>query len=141
MYREGPPVSTSFIRSRDRRSQSGAAALEFGLIAGTILIPLLLGVIQYGWYFYVAQTTGGAATHVTRRLSVGDCWGSGQALTFVKSEVASKPSKTTLAMTPTSNASAVIGNTQLTVTVTSNGNLIGLFPLPNGGTISRSVRR
>ena len=85
-------MSTSFIRSRDRRSQSGAAALEFGLIVGTILIPLLLGVIQYGWYFYVAQTTGGAATHVTRRLSVGDCWGSGQALTFVKNEVASNPS-------------------------------------------------
>ena len=97
-------------------------------------------MIQYGWYFYVAQTTGGAATHVTRRLAVGDCWGSGQALTFVKYEVASKPSQTTLAMTPTSNASAVIGTTQLTVTVTSNGNLIGLFPLPNGGTISRSVK-
>ena len=87
MYREGPPVSTSFIRSRDRQSRrikrGGAQGAGTGP-AGTILIPLLLGVIQYGWYFYVAQTTGGAATHVTRRLSVGDCWGSGQALTFVK---------------------------------------------------------
>lgn len=133
-------MSTSFIRSRDRRSESGAAALEFGLIVGTILIPLLLGVIQYGWYFYVAQTTGGAATHVTRRLSVGDCWGSGQALTFVKNEVASNPAMTTVAVTPTSNASAVIGTTQLSVTVTSNGNLISLFPLPNGGTITRTVK-
>ena len=42
-------------------------------------------------------------------------------------------------MTPTSNASAVIGTTQLTVTVTSNGNLIGFFPMPNGGTITRTV--
>ena len=133
-------MSTSFSRSRDRQSQSGAAALEFGLIVGTLLIPLLLGVIQYGWYFYVAQTTGGAATHVTRRLSVGDCWGSNQALTFVKSEVASNPAFTTAAVTPTSNASAVIGTTQLSVTVTSNGNLIGLFPLPNGGTITRTVK-
>lgn len=124
---------------RDRRGQSGAAALEFGLIVGTILIPLLLGVIQYGWYFYVAQTTGGAATHVTRRLAVGDCWGSGQALAFVKNEVASKPSQTTLAMTPTSNSTAVIGATQLTVTVTSDGDLIGFLPMPSGGTITRSV--
>ena len=77
-------MSTSIHQVSGPRSESGAAALEFGLIVGTILIPLLLGVIQYGWYFYVAQTTGGAATHVTRRLAVGDCWGSGQALTFVK---------------------------------------------------------
>ncbi len=126
---------------RNRREQRGAAALEFGLIVGTVLIPLLLGVIQYGWYFYVAQTTGGAATHVTRRLAVGDCWGSGQALAFVKNEVASNPAETTLVMTPTSNSSppAVIGTTQLTVTVTSDGDLIGFLPMPNGGTITRSV--
>jgi Flp pilus assembly protein TadG len=128
-----------FRGSRGTRTQSGAAALEFGLIVGTILIPLLLGVIQYGWYFYVAQTTGGAATHVTRRLAVGDCWGSGQALAFVKNEVASDPSDTTLAMTPTSSSGAVIGTTQLTVTVTSNGDLVGFMPMPNGGTITRSV--
>jgi Flp pilus assembly protein TadG len=114
--------------------------LEFGLIVGTIFIPLLLGLIQYGWYFYVAQTTGGAATHVARRLAVGDCWGSGQALAFVKNEVASKPSTTTLSMTPTSNSSAVIGTTQLSVTVTSDGDLIGFIPMPNSGTITRTVK-
>jgi Flp pilus assembly protein TadG len=127
-------------RLRARREQRGAAALEFGLIVGTIFIPLLLGVIQYGWYFHVAQTTGGAATHVARRLAVGDCWGSGQAVAFVKSEVASDPNQTTLAMTPTSNSSAVIGSTQLTVTVTSDGDLIGFIPMPNGGTITRTVK-
>jgi Flp pilus assembly protein TadG len=125
---------------RARRGQSGAAALEFGLIAGTIFLPLLLGLIQYGWYFYVAQTTGGAATHVARRLAVGDCWGSGEALTFVKNEVASDPNLTTLAFTPTSNSSAVIGTTQLTVTVTADGDLIGFVPMPNSGTITRSVK-
>jgi Flp pilus assembly protein TadG len=124
---------------RNRREQRGAAALEFGLIVGTILIPLLIGVIQYGWYFYVAQTTGGAASHVTRRLAVGDCWGSGQALAFVKNEVGSNPAQTTLVMTPTSNSAAVIGTTQLTVTVTSDGDLIGFLPMPNGGTITRTV--
>jgi Flp pilus assembly protein TadG len=128
-----------FRRGGARRGQDGAAALEFGLIAGTILIPLLIGVIQYGWYFYVAQTTGGAASHVARRLAVGDCWGSGQALTFVQNEVASKPSATTLTKTPGSNSGAVIGTTQLTVTVTSSGDLIGFIPMPNGGTITRTV--
>jgi Flp pilus assembly protein TadG len=126
-------------RHRAPRAERGAAALEFGLIVGTIFIPLLLGVIQYGWYFYVAQTTGGAATHVARRMAVGDCWGSGQALTFVKNEVASDPDYTALSVTPTSNASAAIGTTQLTVTVTSDGDLIGFLPMPNDGTITRTV--
>ena len=122
-----------------RRREDGAAAVEFGLIAGTILIPLLLGVIQYGWYFYVAQTTGGAASHVARRLAVGDCWTGTAASTFVKNEVASDPSLTTFAVVPASNSSAVIGTTQLTVTVTADGDLIGFFPMPNGGTITRTV--
>src|SRR5262245_34883332 len=104
------------IRVGGRRTESGAAALEFGLIVGAILIPLLLGVIQYGWYFYVAQTTGGAATHVSRRLAVGDCWGTNEASNLVKAEVASAPATTTFAKTPASNAAAVAGTTQLTVT-------------------------
>ena len=126
-------------RCRGNKTESGAAALEFGLIVGTILIPLLLGVVQYGWYFYVAQTTGGAATHVTRRLAVGDCWGSGEALAFVKNEVASDPNQTALALTPATNSGAEIGATQLNVTVTSDGDLMGFLPMPHGGTITRSV--
>ena len=122
-----------------RRDQSGAAAVEFGLIAGLVLVPLLLGIISHGWYFYVAQTTGGAASHVARRLAVGDCWAGTAATTFVKNEVASNPATTTFAKTPASNAGAVIGTTQLTVTVTADGDLIGLFPMPNGGTITRTV--
>jgi Flp pilus assembly protein TadG len=109
------------------------------MIVSTILLPLLLGVVQYGWYFYVAQTTGGAATHVARRLAVGDCWGSGQALKFVKDEVASDQDLTTLTMSPASNAGAEIGATQLTVTVTADGDLIGFVPMPHGGTVTRSV--
>jgi Flp pilus assembly protein TadG len=124
---------------RARREQRGAVALEFGLIFAFIFVPLLLGLIQYGWYFYVAQTTGGAASHVARRLAVGDCWGPGQALNFVKGEVASDADQTTLDINPTSNSGAVIGTTQLTVTVTSDGDLIGFIPMPNGGTITRTV--
>jgi Flp pilus assembly protein TadG len=138
-------VNTSRTRSGARKSQSGAAALEFGLIVGTVLIPLVLGIIQYGWYFYVAQTTGGAATHVARRMAVGDCWGSGQALSFVQNEVASAQATFAVDVSPpaptsTTNTTAVIGSTQLTVTVTSKGDLVGFLPMPNGGTVSRTVR-
>jgi len=123
-----------------RRDQRGAAALEFGIIAGFVFIPLVLGIIQYGWYFYVAQTTGGATSHVARRLAVGDCWGSGEALTFVRNEVGSNPANTTLVMDPTTNTDAEIGIDQISVTVTSNANVIGFWPMPNGGTITRTVK-
>jgi Flp pilus assembly protein TadG len=131
-------MRTTIATSR-RRTESGAAALEFGLIAGTILLPLLIGLVQYGWYFYVAQTTGGAASHVARRMAVGDCWGSGQALAQAKAEVASDPAYTTLAVTPSTNSGALVGTTQLTVTVTSDGDVVGFLPMPHGGTITRTV--
>jgi Flp pilus assembly protein TadG len=126
-------------RLHARRHEDGAAALEFGLIAGLLFIPLLVGLMQYGWYFYVSQTTGAAATHVARRMAVGDCWGSGEALAKARAEVASSPSGTNLLHTPSSNSGAVIGTTQLTVTVTANAEIIGLFPMPDGGTVTRTA--
>jgi Flp pilus assembly protein TadG len=126
-------------RLRARRDEDGAAALEFGLISGLLFIPLLVGLMQYGWYFYVSQTTGAAATHVARRMAVGDCWGSGEAEAKAKAEVASNPSGTNVSHTPSSNSGAVIGSTQVTVTVSANGEIIGLFPMPNGGTITRTA--
>jgi hypothetical protein len=36
--------------SRRRRTESGAAAVEFGLVA-LVLIPLLMGILQYGLLF------------------------------------------------------------------------------------------
>jgi Flp pilus assembly protein TadG len=123
-----------------RRDQRGAAALEFGLIAGLIFIPLVLGIIQYGWYFYVAQTTGGAASHVARRLAVGDCWTGTEAADFVKAEVGSNPNGTTLVKDPTANTAAEIGITQVTVTVTADAGVIGFWPMPNNGVVTREVK-
>ena len=128
------------IRLRARRRESGAAALEFGLIAGFVFIPLVLGIIQYGWYFYVAQTTGGATTHVARRMAVGDCWGSGEATTFIGNEVQSTSAQPSVVFTPATNGTAKIGETQLTVTVTTHANILGFWPMPNGGTITRTVK-
>ncbi len=126
---------------RERREQRGAAALEFGLIACFIFLPLVLGIIQYGWYFYVSQTTGGATSHIARRMAVGDCWGTNEASTFVSSEVGSTgATQPSVSFTPTSNAAATIGTTQLSVTVTTHANVIGFWPMPNGGTITRTVQ-
>ena len=59
-------------RKRDRR---GAAAVEFALVM-LPLLTLLLGAIQFGWFFYTSQSTSSAARETARRLVVGDCTGS-----------------------------------------------------------------
>ena len=46
-----------------RRSQSGAAVVEFALIAVFAFLPLLLGIVEFGRLFYVANTV----QEVTRR--------------------------------------------------------------------------
>jgi Flp pilus assembly protein TadG len=117
-----------------RRDEHGAAAVEFALI----MIPfavMLFGLIEYGWYFYVGQNTSGAASNVARKLEVGDCWGSGQAKTFAKNQSAEITTLTTL---PSVTKSPVPG-TAFTVTVTANANILSFIPVPNGGTITRTV--
>jgi Flp pilus assembly protein TadG len=117
-----------------RRDDNGAAAVEFALI----MIPfavMLLGLIEYGWYFYVAQNTSGAASTVARKLEVGDCWASGQAKTFAKNQSAEI---TTLTTSPSVTAAPAVG-TAFTVTVTANAKIMSFIPVPNGGTITRTV--
>jgi Flp pilus assembly protein TadG len=46
-----------------RHSQSGAAAVEFALIAVFAFLPLLLGIVEFGRLFYVVNTV----QEVTRR--------------------------------------------------------------------------
>ena len=52
--------------------ERGAVAVEFALDPPPLL-TLVLGSMQYGWYFYTAQSTSSAARETARRLSVGDC--------------------------------------------------------------------
>lgn len=55
-----------------RRPERGASAVEFALV----LIPLLIivfGLIQYGMYFYSAQTGSNTVNSAARQLSVGNC--------------------------------------------------------------------
>jgi len=68
-----------------RRDNRGAAAVEFALVL-LPLITILLGTIQYGYYFFAAQSTSSAAREVTRRLIVGDCQDAGQRDAFANGQ-------------------------------------------------------
>jgi Flp pilus assembly protein TadG len=121
-------------RFRRRRDECGASAVEFALIMIPFFV-LIMGLIEYGWYFYVAQNTSGAASTVARKMEVGDCWGSGQAQTFTHNQSAQVTSVTnslgaTAPPTP---------GTAFTVTVTADAKLMSFLPVPNDGTITRTV--
>src|SRR4051812_4849868 len=75
--RPSRPASPS-RRERDRR---GAAAVEFALVM-LPLLTLTLGIIQYGWWFYTAQSASSGGREAARRLSVGDCQTGTQARDF-----------------------------------------------------------
>ena len=59
------------LRTRATRGERGAAAVEFALIV-PILLLLVLGMIQYGLYFWSAQGGSSAAREAARRAAVGD---------------------------------------------------------------------
>lgn len=63
------------LRRRKRDGQRGAAALEFAL-AMFFLAPLLMGMMQYGYYFYIAVNVLEAQHQgliAASRTAVGDC--------------------------------------------------------------------
>lgn len=121
---------------RNNDDEDGATAVEFALIMIPFII-LTFGMVQYGWYFYVAQTAGGAASSVARRLQVGDCWGTDQAFDLAKNQ---SNYVTDVTMTPTTLTGATPGTTQISVTVEADGRILGIIPMPNDGVVTRTVK-
>jgi len=120
---------TSILHRRDER---GAEAVEFALIAIPFLL-LILGIIQYGFYFWTAETTNSAARETARRMVVGDCWTQGQIDAFARHNA---PMTTSVSASPMPTSSTPVGTT-IRVTVTSSANLLGIIPVPNDGVITR----
>ena len=64
-------IGLGVCRPDRRRGDRGAIAVEFALIM-PIFILLVLGVIQYGMYFWAAQGASTAVREAARRAAVGD---------------------------------------------------------------------
>jgi Flp pilus assembly protein TadG len=136
--------TSRFRLPRDGRSQRGASAVEFALIS-IPLLTLLLGLLQYGWYFFAAQSASSGAREATRQLVVGDCTTGSEAESFARTQA--NLSDLTLAFgEPGADAVTVdnagtlpdIGDT-LRVRVNVDGGIIGFLPMPNSGQIVRVV--
>jgi Flp pilus assembly protein TadG len=65
-----------------RRDEGGATAVEFALVLVPMLV-IVFGLIQYGFYFYSAQTGSNTVNASARQLSVGNCQAAGALQSFV----------------------------------------------------------
>ena len=137
-------------RLRDRRNQSGAAAVEFALV----LLPMLylvFGLIQYGFYFYSMQSGSAAVNHALRRIAVGNCTTTSQVQSLLYSDLgaattASSASGVTTTVTymkadgsATTPAPGEIGGS---VTLTATFPVVNMhfpfIPIPNNGDVTRT---
>jgi Flp pilus assembly protein TadG len=120
-----------------RKHERGATTVEFALVSIPAIV-LLLGSMQYGYYFYVAEQTSGAASTVARKLAVGDCWEASpdKALEFARNASAQVD---TVTKNPSSISATTPRGTAITVTVTAEADIVGFIPMPDGGTITRKV--
>jgi Flp pilus assembly protein TadG len=133
-----------------RRDQQGAAAVEFALIM-PILLVLLFGIIQYGWYFYAMQAGSSAVGDAARRVAVGNCTSTAQAQTLIYNKLgpattasSSSGVTTTVTYTNTDGSADVspghIGGAVLVTATFPTLNLhFPLIPVPGNGTVTRST--
>jgi len=108
-----------------KRSERGAAALEFGLIA-PILFLLLFGIIQFGLWFWSWQIGAQAAREVARVAAVDPCNESKLQSTGTD-RLAGAPSAGTTAITVDRPTPLKIGE-DITVHVSFRTVDLGLFP-------------
>lgn len=134
-------------RAHRRRGESGASAVELALIL-PLLVLLLFGTMQYGFYFWARSSASAAAREGARESSVGEYATCSALQAFVQGQVGSARGGNTVTTTRTFTKGA--GNTgpaaqvgdAMTITVAFSSLDIGLIPLPASGLVTvRAVSR
>jgi Flp pilus assembly protein TadG len=108
-----------------RRSEDGAAAVEFALIA-PLFIVLVFAIVEFSFYLWTAEATNSAARETARRIVVGDCWTGYQ-------DFAEDHGTRVTGTTVSPNPSSLEVGDPITVTVTASSSIgVGLtFGVPS----------
>jgi Flp pilus assembly protein TadG len=140
------------MRRRRERNEDGASAVEFALI----LIPLLLvifGLVQYGLYFYSAQSGSNAVNAAVRQLAVGNCQGANQLRDYVDKQLGAAstdahatisqefftPGSPPVSVGSTVTTAALGGTVKLTVEFHSMNMHFPLVPFLSDAKVSRTA--
>jgi Flp pilus assembly protein TadG len=138
------------MRRRRRRDDRGAAAVEFALVVIPVF-AVLFGLIQYGMYFYSAQTGSNTVNAAVRQLSVGNCRSDADLNTFVTDQLGAASSGTVVinrdytnpdGSTPASPEPANVkvgGTVTLTITFPTLNMHFPFVPFLSDPTVSRQV--
>ncbi|RNM15838.1 pilus assembly protein [Nocardioides pocheonensis] len=118
---------------RARRSERGAMAVEFALVF-PIVFAVMLGVIQYGVYFWGRSTAAASARESARQLAVGTDWTCSHDQAVANTNRAGKNVVVTRTYLNDDNA-AKIGDL-VQVTVTAKTLAPSLLPVPDSGAIT-----
>jgi Flp pilus assembly protein TadG len=136
---------------RRRRTERGAAAVEFALIMLPLLY-LVFGVIQYGLYFYGMQAGTSAVGEATRRLTVGSCQSTGELKQFLADRLGAASNDTATTLNPvvtyktaasppvdTGAPGLVGGSVTLKLTFQTIDLNFPFIPVPNDGKVTREI--
>ena len=134
-------------RARGRSGERGAVVVEFALVM-PILFLLLLGIIQYGVYFWSMNTGSNAVGDAVRRLSVGDCQSTTELKKVLSTRLSSATttSESSLGVTVSYQNSTgttmaapgeVGGNVRLTLVYNAPDFNFPLIPVPDGAEVTR----
>jgi Flp pilus assembly protein TadG len=121
------------------RSERGAAAVEFGLVA-PIVLTLLLGTIQYGLYFNDALNTRQGVREGARQgvVKIFSACGTAKTWDNLKCEVESEIGSVTgpVSVKVSAPDGWAKGNRLLVCAMVESDGGVGLLPMPNSGVIT-----
>lgn len=133
------------LRRRVRRGEPGAAAVEAALFLTIIVVPLLLGVLTYGMYFWKAQKAEPLAARLPLSSIVGE-FNCAELVDRIKTTVQNAlPSVSDLfdGLLPLEDIGVTVIDVlptigvvvEVSITLPALDGLGGLVPLPNGGSL------
>ena len=127
-------------RSRARRQQDGAAAVEFGLIVFPLVL-ILFGIIQYGFYFWSMQAGSAVARDAARQAAVGKLSCS-DLTTYVTNQLGPTRDGSTAVTVRrifTPSTPTIGGNVEIQVEFNSYEIAPGLIPMPTDAKVTQAA--